>query len=616
MSEQKSLRTYLRARWNRLKQLKKRSVARGTVTGVLTTGIVTAFGLLSVGGAMMFSPTLGMLVAAFVFGGVAEGEVYFEEIKEGMKDVLLVGRQGKHLLIRKYLNRLLKNKNLTEGSFLSDYEKTRLYLKATKGKALTQQEIKDRAFALARLEMMQDYLLDRVMNNKTKSDFEKEDDTNIINELQKTKRRIKIKMWMMRLALPLGLFSGLGLAIATSGIFSTVFTGASAAIFPAALSGMAALGAVIWPLAVIAGIGAMFLLIHTVKEFLFSNKYAKLRARIRSWFEEEMTLRHVLKVTLNILALVSVVGLCIAAVLLMGDTTWTYMHQGASLLMPLTNALAWVANGLTILYSAGQLVFTLLKSVESVDGISRFLEENSVLKVIYEKTIGRLIALRAKENWLQFFDPFRAIARLVQGVSNAGMLLGHVVASGMGGDRTELMSAKSASIINGVNEFTQDLPFFNKSDDEKTLTSRLVTFLISPLLLISSCWQTAASRFNTEKPKLRFGEAIMNAFELSAPEKLEQPVPAVSEALQNHEITSFFEKEKTRLQNTRLGDKDSKITALNKVKETLKIGQSAQEAQSTSRALNKHRLTLFASNKPTKSSHFVNEMKHRYGAAR
>lgn len=600
MAAQKSLRSYFRGRWARFKRLRKRNIPRDAATGVLTTGIIAAFGILSVGGAILINPALGVLVAAFVFGGMAEGEVFFEEIKEGLKDILLVGRRGQRLLVSRYLKRQLKKTPPASGSFLEDYEKTRKYLKKIKGKDLTPQQINDRQFALARFKIMQDYLVDRVINNTAMDDSETAFDSDIISSLQTQKKKIKIKMWLMRLSLPLSVMLG------------GAFTFAMAGVFPTGLAalGIVAMSAVVWPMAIVAGLGFVYLMIHTAKEILFSDWFDEWKTRIRDWMKGELTPRHVLKVALTVLGLLLVTGLCIAAIILNTATFWLYMQQGVSLVTQLTNTVKWVANAATILFNAGQFLFSLFKSIESVHSIATWFENNKLLDVLHEKTIGFFKALRKDENLFQCLDPFRFIARSVQKLTNMVMLLGHVTASGMGGDRTSFMSAQAASGINAGNEFTQDLPFFNKADNEKTLIERIVTLALSPILILSGVWQTLGSRFNTDKPKLRLGEAMMNAFELEAPEKITEKVPEVSDHWQNKEINVFFEREKQRLGKTHIGNGQAKIAVLNNARDTLRTGEGVQQAESNYSVLNQNR--LFQAKKPTRSAQFLTEMKHRY----
>lgn len=602
-----------------------RKFIRGVGAGALTVGVMAAFGILSVTGAMaaLANPGVGILVASFVFGGMAEGEVYFSGIFGGLKDIFSLGERGRQQMVVKSLRRLLKKhqSDLQENSFLNEYQKLLQYLKAAKKSKLSkvasvrkEQEEAIR-FAKQRVALMEAYFTDRVMHGKAKGNFEGDDETTttIMDALLKEKSAIKHKLRFMRFgAPPIALVCGAGFA----------FWGASQLI--PAIAGFALLGSVSfmgWPLVAMAGVGFAFLIISTFKAILTSDLFARWKERVQRWIKpnpgEPTTPLHVFKVALKTLLVAAVVGVCVAGIIATAPAMWFFIKNGAAILTNLKKALTWVCNSAAMVLAAGTFVFSTFNSLKSLDEVmgwsKKWFTDNKIVNHIKAKWQG----LRQRESMAQTLDPFRAVARFVQLVGNFFVALAHPAANGLGGNQSALMKPIPATIINAGNELAQDANFFMESG---SLTSKIIKFLVvSPLLFISAVYQTAVSNvfnvlFGVDKPKLSFKQALKNAFELNKPE-FNKALPAISpgEGWRTSVIQSCFAKEEARLKGAVVNKTlaREKVVELNKVKEKL-IDDTKPEANEG--VFNQHRL-FSSSKKPTSTGRFVAMVK-QHAAAR
>ncbi|HEU5280487.1 MAG TPA: hypothetical protein VFU82_00690 [Gammaproteobacteria bacterium] len=590
--------------------MKFKKIMRGVGAGVLTIGVVTAFGILSVSGAMaaLANPGVGILIASFVFGGMAEGEVYFSGIFNGLKDVFSLGERGKQQMVVKSLRRLLKKheSHLQENSFLSEYQQLVNYLKAAKKSKLTKAHEDAIRFAKQRVALMEAYFADRVLNGKAKADFEGGDETtaSIMNALISEKSAIKHKIRFMRFgAIPIALICGSGFA----------FWGASQLIPAIAGSALlASLGFMGWPLVAMAGVGFTFLIISTFKAILTSDAFSRWKERVRRWIKpgEAITPLQVFKVALKGLLVAAVVGICVAGIVATAPAMWVFIKHGAAILTNLTKAVTWVCNSVSMVLAAGTFIFSTFNSLKSLDEVMGFCKKWFTGNKMGDYIKRQWRGLRERESMAQTLDPFRATARFIQMIGNLFVALAHPAANGLGGNQSALMPPIPATIVNAANELAQDANFFM---EKGSLTSKLIMGLVSPLLLISAAYQTLVSQvFNplagVDKPKINIWQALKNAFDLNKP-VFEKPLPAISsQGWRTSVIQSCFAKEEARLKGVSVGKAKAadKLTVLNAVKEKL-IDPQKPEAENMD-VLNQHRL-FNSKNKLTSTEKFVRSMR-------
>lgn len=478
-----------------------KKIANYSLIIVLTIGVIAAFGILSASGMLLVSPSIALAVGAFIFGGVVEGEVFKQEIQAGLEDLKLLTQKGHQFLVIQALEKELKNKSALEiqaSDFLTQYKFLQNYLQLLRGKKLTSAQKKQRKEAKKRLKLMQQRLMECLAGND-QSDIIP---TTILQSIKAQQNSFKWKMIIFRLSLPLSIACGLGFGFAVSSSLSAAFT----------LIGIGtSLSFLVWPLAVIAAIGYTLLIFHTVKDLVLSDAFAKWIQRIKRWFTPEqgkMTPKFLIKSIATALVIAAITALCVVATLATAGTWWIAVKNGAKLIPFLKCAAQAITVILTPLLAMGNFIFSIFNSFESWHVVLKAIKSASIIIKLKEQWH----LLREQENWLQIINPFRLISRSIQKTADLILLLGHVTATGAARDQFLNISPTLLAAAAAGSELTQDVTFFFE-ENKKTMTQRCVMILISPLLLLSACWQAAASYLNAPDKRVSWRMALQHAFE-------------------------------------------------------------------------------------------------------
>lgn len=582
----------------KLKQLPK-MIGVYSVTYVLTAGVIIAFGILSASGMLLLTPSMLFVVSAFIFGGVVEGEVFKQEILEGLHDLTLLGKRGYQHLIVDALARYLKDQPQPQG-FLHEYQKLLRYLEGLCGKKLNDQQKKQKTAAQKRLRHMQEYFTQQVMQESGDIAPPYEDDEELRAAIESVRLQLPVmraKMGVLRAALPFSLLCGVGFGFAT------------AAALPAALAAISvSLSFMVWPLAVMAAIGYTFLIFHTAKDLLFSDGFRKWKERIKKWFTpgpEGVTAGFVFKAAGVALIAVATVALCVMGTLATAGTWWLAVKHGAKLIPFLKNAANIVRAILTPIAAIGNFVFSLYNSFESIHVVQKAIASSRPLQSI--KTQWQ--DLKKRENVGQIINPFRVVSKVIQKCADAVMLLGHVLASGTARDQFMNVSPTLLAVTTAGSELTQDVTFFFE-EGKKTMIQKAVTFIISPLLALSALWQAAASCANPPENRVSIKQAFKDAFGIVDKQPYAgDEAPVQTGAWRQAEIIRRFDKEEKRLQCAVIcrDVAREKIHVLHDVREQLLTGADValELSEQQRQTLSRHR--IFKSTKPTSSENFIDK---------
>lgn len=574
-----------------------------SLTLFLTTGVIIAFGVLSASGMLLITPSIFIAIAAFVFGGLVEGEVFKQEISEGLEDLTLLGKAGYRHLILNSLEPHITHP--AESGFIFEYQTLKNYLDDARKSKLTAKQKAEKAIAEKRFKHMRKYITKQVLSKKTNplAGTPYHDDKEfkaLISTLRKQMPVVTTKMILLRIALVFSLLCGIGFGLAT------------AAALPAALGAISgSLSFLVWPLAIIAAIGYTFLIFHTVKDILFSDKFQKWMNCVKNWFMPTFklglnikTLGHILKAALVVTLTVATITICIMGTLATAGTWWIAVKHGVRLIPHMYKAAGWIRNILTPLVAVGCLVFSTFSSLKSIYKLYNKIKTFNPK----EKLACWWSTLIKNENPIQIVNPFRIICCIIQNTMDTILLLGHVTATGAGRDQFMRFPTMLVTGASAGSELTQDITFLYKKG-EKTTIQWLVTGLISPLLLCSAIWQNVASQFNTTKPRVSFMLAIKNAFGMQEKPDTNIVMPQQSNAWRKVEINRYFKKEEARLKSARIYKTcaKEKLNTLYEFKEHLIDPSKTYQHKSV---LNKHR--FFQSQKPPRSQLFYNKMTARY----
>lgn len=590
----------------KIKRLAK-SIGSHAFTGVLTLGVIVAFGILSASGMILVLPAAAFVISAFIFGGVVEGEVFNQEIFEGLHDLTLLGKRGYRTLFIDALEQYIKQQQVNAGLLL-DYQRIKQFLKAVRGKKLTDAQKEEKKQAKKRLKHMQEFFFQQAMAAQ-QADIAEEDETlsAAIVEIKKQMPAFRAKMTFFRIALPVSMLCGAGFGLATASALPVAF-----AAIGLSMSFM------VWPLAVIAAIGYTFLIFHTAKDILFSDSFRKWKASIKKYFvpgPEGVTAKFVLKAALITLAAAGIVALCVMGTLATAGTWWIAVKHGAKLIPYVQNAANIIRAILTPIAAFGNFVFSIFNSFESLQMVINTVQNAEPVRHLREQWQQ----LRAHENWGQILNPFRFVAKGIQKSADAVLLLGHVLASGTARDQFMNISPTVLAATTAGSELTQDMTFFFE-EGKKTMTQKLVMVALAPLLLLSASWQFIASRFNQPEHKLTFTQACKDAFGVvTKPIYAGDDAPVLTQAARRIEINHYFNKEERRLDSVVVNREiaQQKKAVLQEIKGELLVGQDRNDIvlpQIDKRALHQHRF-FKSSDKLTSSEIFAEKMEKRFSLA-
>lgn len=542
-----------------------RKIGLYSTTAILTFGVIVAFGILSASGMLVVSPSVGLAIAAFIFGGVVEGEVFKQEIMEGIEDLKLLGNKGYQYLVTQALEKhilQLKQHGALSG-FLLEYDELCEYLASLENKKLSVAQTAEKKRARQRLKQMQILLTQYVLEEDSQHEYM----GGVVDVLRAYRRSFSIKMITYRITLLFSILCGMGFGFAV------------ASALPAALLAVSAsLSFLVWPLAVIAAIGYTFLIFHTVKDLLLSDTFTRWKENIKEWFKLEdgrVTVKYILKVIALGLVTAALLALCVVATLATAGTWWLAVKNGAKLIPGLQRIAGIIRNVLTPLLVVGDFIFSLFNSLASLNLVVTTLHQARPLQYIKQAWTS----LRQDENLLQIFNPFRIIYKCIQKTIDLALLIGHTLASGVARDKFLTVPPVVLAGAGAGREFCADVPFFFEEDKE-TITQKIILWLMSPLVAVSALWQYTASQWNSAKPVLTLSQCFKDAFNLHddplAPDSL---APQTSSAWRTFSIERAFAIELKRLQaatsNPQLAQE--KCRALEGVKDCLLNNQSPSQ---------------------------------------
>jgi hypothetical protein len=543
-----------------------RKIASHSVTAVLTIGVIAAFGLLSASGMLLITPSLFFVISAFLFGGLAEGEVFNQEITEGLRDLFLFGKRGYRELINNGLKCYLKNHPANSG-FLAEYQLYQDFLYRMRGKKISDEQKKEKRTAKKRIKHMQIYFARYVYSQKKLAGpYEQDEELNAaITELRQQMPSYKARMTFFRIALPFSLLCGAGFGFAT------------ASALPAALAAIGlSLSFMVWPLAAVAAIGYTFLILHTAKEILFSDSFRKWKEMVKKWFvpgSEGVTAKFVLKAAALGLVTAGTVALCIMGTLATAGTWWIAVKHGAKLIPFLKAGANIIRSILTPAAAAGNFIFSIFNSFESIRVVSKMIQTAKPGAAIKQKWQ----LLRQEENWLQILNPFRLISKTIQYSADVIVFVGHVLASGTARDRFMNVPEHVLAVTTAGSEFTQDFTFFFEGG-KKTMVQKLVMLALSPLLVLSAGWQSLVSQGNSDDKKISFKDALRQAFSIrEKPEYSGEKLPPLSHEFRQAEILHYFKKQEKRLGATLIKHEiaENKQNVLSDLKKRLLIHEKS-----------------------------------------
>ncbi|MEN9449941.1 MAG: hypothetical protein RJA83_555 [Pseudomonadota bacterium] len=519
-------------------RLKKTKALRYVVATFLTMGTVLSVGFLSFSGLWLIYPYIIPAILAFFLSGVIEGKVFGTGIFKGLARLkLLTSSAQKHLLISE-LNQLIihkmKDSNWLDRQclFLKDYWQQKEYYKSLK-KDPHINEIELQA-AKERLEELKNYFYQKVSSSNFKgNDYLQENLKNAGEHLLQTAKR---SVWFLRFFWIISILTGI-----VSG-FVTAFAVQEAITVGLALSLSAtALSAIVWPVAIFAAIGATFLLYYAITDIVKNDAISKACSKTLELFKqktEESISAYSFRLLALCLGVVGIASLTVFATAASGGTCWIVMQKGIKLLAPkLPIFVAYCVSTILIpINFATDLIYGFSTTLQTIDncksifiaifeGITHPIE---AIKNFWFNIKNKLVKLKEKESWGQFFNPFRIVAMLVISPLQSLVFIGHLISIGLTTDRFFNVPPPVVAGLCATSEGLQDLSFLTKEDDHShahgqhdheeddghdhgNLLQLPLQLFLFPILLPAGIFYWVLKKFGSG---VGFFEAIKNTFDL------------------------------------------------------------------------------------------------------
>lgn len=545
------------------------------LTGVLTIGVLISVGLMSFSGLILINPSLYFAILAFFLSGCIDAEVYRQNIFSGTEELQLMGKEGMHKLIIQALEQWLKEAKKNQGTtiecpFIKDYLAQKEIVASFSNASLTPEEEEQEKFEKKRLLRMQKAFVQQVLYLSTHDHPNHHADLHLDVFIKQIKvcdalPNMRRKIWLLRFSWPINILAGAGTGFVTASAMKTalIILGLKFAFVLSAT----ALSALIWPIAIIAAIGYVFMMYHTICDMLCNDRLNKWRKAIIKWFgydkDNDTTLKYSLRITIVGLLLVVAVGLAVFATIATGGTWWYAVQKGAQLVPYFTAAANYIRNVLVPAVALTTLIFNLKNSLDTVKKLVNHFSLPNPLT--YIKNLWN--ELRAKENWLQILNPFRITCNIVSLPYNSVVFIGHLIATGLTSNHLGDLNPIGTAIPCGIGEGFEDGKYIfmkkTKDEDHGNIPEFILKMILSPLLLLSAAWNCLASQLNTktnltaeqdkQKKVLSFLDALKHSFGYQEDRKYEKVETTVSLEWKKQEINMRFAKEEKRLDNVSVG---------------------------------------------------------------
>ncbi len=583
------------------KKLKK--IIKYILTGLLTLGVVISLGLLSFTGMLLLSPVLLCAILAFLLAGVFEGQVYKENILLGLEQLELLGKKGVNILLVKTLDDLAANPAYSTCAFAQEYLAQKNLVASFKGKKLTPEQKEEKKVAKEQLRTMQKFFVSQVLL-PMENEPEQQSDDDLSQLIQAAKLQlpaIQNKIRLLRasflLTTPASIGSGFVTASALKATLLVLGIKFAFVLSATALSGL------LWPLVVIAAIGYIFLIYHSIADMICNETLKNKWQSFKKWFikrEDESRVRQVLRITGAVILTTLVIGLAIFATLATAGTWWFAAKKGILLLPHLTRAAVYIRD--VIIPAAGftQLIFNVKNSLATVKALVTQGKLPKPIQTLKESFND----CRKKENWGQILNPFRIITKIVFTPIKLALFLGHLTATGLTSDNVPKVNSIITTTVNAAAEGFEDATYIftgdteNDHHDHGNLVEWGLKLALSPLFLLSATWNWGLSQLNDgeKKKKLGFLEAVKQSFGV---EEKPEYKPADKQADQGSDTAAKWQK----IKHERKIDKEIKrldrsffntVLAQEKIKILTELKNPEQSLNSQQKkTLSKHRFGFF-----------------------
>lgn len=542
---------------------------RYTLTILFSVGAIALLGILSYTGMLYLT---GSVAASLLSAGLAiiiEGEIFKRNILSGVGKFLELGHYIERDSYCKQLKEL-SDKNHEDSSLLKDYHDLRKYKKKLEHKKrLSDDQQKELERCDARLAEIENFFIRYINNeldpnNRTEQNLKARLDQRIPNknDLYNTLRsNINWEQLWLWLSTPFTVGGGIMAMLVAVAQLPEAFVALNFAVTPALTT------LIIWPLAILGGLGLMFITYNTFVEVIHNKKW------IKHWEAFKETIKHSngWMIAFHIITMLSITGLAIFATIATASTWW-YAAQTGITLLPFLSTLTVRIQTIIIsvgatLFALGQVVFEYVNSLESHATMTRGQSPkglttdqqdsiNSLSSFRKFYTIPVIMAQNDYDIWVQKslgerLNIFSWIITIIEIPFRFVIFIGHLISIGVTGDRLGNIHPAVTSTVGALQEAMTDLHYVwsgKCNHHHYDFAGLFLNISLSPLKLLSASWNWY---FGTET----FSENCIKAFNWGKIKDIKKHEPSVE--FQHYEYDKKIAQEVERFEEAAYDDQSA-----------------------------------------------------------
>lgn len=541
-----------------------KKITKRAVPWFLMIGACITIGLLSFGGMLALWPSVAVATVSLILTVAYEGHIYLESTQKALKKlfkaIFFERELGKQCLLKHFPLAEIENASELNGvecpTFFKDYWKQLHLLHRFEGKRLDKEsELRKKHVQKTLTDMEKWFAVQLFSTDPGKTKYQQElhawlalkpENGRSILEQYTAKRDSNYVLfkYIGAFCLLAGALTGIGTSYLLIDVFATI---PLLAVIPLAL-----LPWVIVPLSLIAGVAYGLLVYNAATDMITNEMVLKWYDKINKYRQEKRPVVNAIRVVgiVAILALNIILAICTAG------TWWTVVKTTPPLFKWMSKLPAFIMFDMNPLISAvSMFIFNVENVNETFDQLEKAInpEETLAKEAVNSKPVVK-IKIDEENKW-QKWNPFRLFIVFTFEPLRFLLFVGHIASISAAGDRVPGVKAWVSAIFCGINEFLEDLHWFNliavfkkffggaqaKTDkhDTKTLLderlsggdehnhdtdlpTKMLTFLYMPFYLLAASWDTICSRGNSGNLKpVDFWAALDKEMGLPKVEKVE-----------------------------------------------------------------------------------------------
>lgn len=546
----------------------------------LMVGACLTIGLLSFGGMLALWPSVTLAVASFVLTVVYEGEIYLQSTKSALKKLFkstyLERQLAKKCLLQEISISLLESKECP--AFFKDYVKQLQQLHRFQDKRLDKDSQVRKKHVEKTLSDMEKWFAAQLFSDEPgKTEYQRA--LQVWFKQQKNKDGLVLKdafiakkasqQWLFQFinifCIVAGGFTGIGTTYLLVDVFATIPILAAVPL--------ATLPIIIVPMSLIAGVAYGLLVYNAATDMVANEMVLKWSNKIKEYRKEGLTTVNAIRA----LGLGAILSLNIILAICTAGTWWTVAKTTRPLFEWMNKLPAVIMFEMNPIISAvSMFIFNVDNVDETFEQLEAAITPESALDAVAEEVLPPVKVKIDQENKWQKLNPFRLFIAGTFEPLRIALFAGHITSISAAGDRVPGVKAWVSALFCGLNEFFEDLHWFNLVDvlknafiwvangfktvlnyfgaklhlsdtttqpahkhDTKTLLkerlgkgeghnhdadlpTKMLTFLYMPIYLLAASWDSICSRENKgELKKVDFWSSLDKAMGLPEVESVD-----------------------------------------------------------------------------------------------